>query len=145
MNGWSAYCLWRGAAAAGEARERPDRQCALQGLWNLKHGGGQLSGRSYRREEKEKVASDLSDSASSAESESCGWGQSSNCSYRRGREEQRKKGLNWQTLPGAPRAACSAPCSLFLAASKSAWQPSAPGHSRPTICSLLNQRAWLLE
>ncbi|KAM6094951.1 uncharacterized protein VSU04_006819 isoform 2-T2 [Chlamydotis macqueenii] len=36
MNGWSAYCLWRGAAAAeaGEATEsRPDRQCALHSLY----------------------------------------------------------------------------------------------------------------
>ncbi|KAM6070394.1 uncharacterized protein VSU04_005664 isoform 1-T1 [Chlamydotis macqueenii] len=67
MNGWSAYCLWRGAAAAeaGEATEsRPDRQCAL-------HSGGQPSGRSYRRGEKQKAASDLSDSPSSAGSESC--------------------------------------------------------------------------
>ncbi|KAM6062621.1 uncharacterized protein VSU04_007777 isoform 4-T12 [Chlamydotis macqueenii] len=40
-------------------------------MWNLKHGGGQPSGRSYRRGEKQKAASDLSDSASSAGSESC--------------------------------------------------------------------------
>ncbi|KAM6037383.1 uncharacterized protein VSU04_016159 isoform 1-T5 [Chlamydotis macqueenii] len=40
-------------------------------MWNLKHGGGQPSGRSYRRGEKQKAASDLSDSPSSAGSESC--------------------------------------------------------------------------
>ncbi|KAM6076503.1 uncharacterized protein VSU04_004017 [Chlamydotis macqueenii] len=39
--------------------------------WNLKHGGGQPSGRSYRRGEKQKAASGLSDSPSSAGSESC--------------------------------------------------------------------------
>ncbi|KAM6056219.1 uncharacterized protein VSU04_010333 [Chlamydotis macqueenii] len=167
------------------------RAVAAEELLQLKlerpqKGGGLPSGQSYRRGEKQKAASDLSDSPSSAGSESCaseapraavaaldflamsgaafhrgrpflghestrwmersrsglqvqrsgavsehscwlglnhgtsafsssvlgssdcgaapGWGQTSNWSDRRGREERRKKGLNWQTLPGALRA-----------------------------------------
>ncbi|KAM6266479.1 uncharacterized protein M6G45_003982 isoform 1-T1 [Spheniscus humboldti] len=125
---WSAYWLWTGAAAAlaGEARER--WRTAKRPELQKRKGGG-----------KEKETSELANSPGSAESESCGGGQPSDRSYRRGREEgRRKKRLNWQILLAAPRAraACLAPCYSFLVASASAQQPIAPGADRPTVRSL---------
>ncbi|KAM6088755.1 uncharacterized protein VSU04_001492 isoform 2-T8 [Chlamydotis macqueenii] len=56
-------------------------------MWNLKHSGGQPSGRSYRRGEKQKAASDLSDSPSSAGSESC--------AFHRGRPFLGHESMRW--------------------------------------------------
>ncbi|XP_075028201.1 uncharacterized protein LOC142092285 isoform X3 [Calonectris borealis] len=55
--------------------------------------------------EKEKEAFEVSNSPGSAESESCSGGQPSDRSYRKGKEERRrKKRLNCQILPAVPRA-----------------------------------------
>ncbi|XP_076207383.1 uncharacterized protein LOC143166678 [Aptenodytes patagonicus] len=89
----SAYWLWTGAAAAeaGEARER--WRTAKQPELQKRKGGG-----------KEKEASELANSPGSAESERCGGGEPSDRSYRRGREQsRRKKRPNWQILPAVLR------------------------------------------
>ncbi|XP_075011598.1 uncharacterized protein LOC142084658 isoform X1 [Calonectris borealis] len=141
----STYWMWTGAAAA-EAGEAGERWRTAKRPELQKRKGG----------EKEKEASELSNSPGSAESESCGGGQPSDRSYRKGKEERRRrKRLNCQSLPAAPRAraapaaafffSCPAPCSTFLAASTSAQQPIGPGASRPTVRSPPNRQAWLWE
>ncbi|XP_075030185.1 uncharacterized protein LOC142093165 [Calonectris borealis] len=123
----STYWLWTGAAVAeaGEARER----------WKTAKRP-ELQKR--KGEEKEKEASELSNSPSSAESESCGGGQPSNRTYRKGGEERRrKKRLNCQILPAAPRAsAASSLLPLFssrvLRPAPHFWQPP-PLPSSPSI------------
>ncbi|KAM6272131.1 uncharacterized protein M6G45_003315 [Spheniscus humboldti] len=90
----STYWLWTGAAAAeaGEARER----------WRTAKQP-ELQKRKGREQAKE--TSELAKSPGSTESESCGGGQPSDRSYRRGRDEKRrKKRLNWQILLAKLRA-----------------------------------------
>ncbi|XP_076207229.1 uncharacterized protein LOC143166601 [Aptenodytes patagonicus] len=109
----SVYWLWTGAAAAeaGEARERwrTAKRPELQ-----KRKGG----------EKEKETSTLANSPGSAESESCGGGEPSDRSYRRGREQSRRKRLNWQILPAVLRV-------------RAAWPPPLP--SVPSLQELTNR------
>ncbi|XP_075026173.1 uncharacterized protein LOC142091142 isoform X2 [Calonectris borealis] len=118
---WSTYGMWTGAAAA-EAGEAGERWRTAKRPELQKRRGG----------EKEKEASELSNSPGSAESESCGGGQPSDRSYRKGKEERRrKKRLNCQILLAAPRARAA--------------QPISPGASRPTVHSPPNRQAWLRE
>ncbi|XP_075028202.1 uncharacterized protein LOC142092285 isoform X4 [Calonectris borealis] len=77
--------------------------------------------------EKEKEAFEVSNSPGSAESESCSGGQPSDRSYRKGKEERRrKKRLNCQILPAVPRARAAPPP---LPSSPSVQEPA----DRPSV------------
>ncbi|XP_076202916.1 uncharacterized protein LOC143164337 [Aptenodytes patagonicus] len=133
---WSTYRLWTRAAVseAEEARESLQQvrlpTCTAGSVYVTSSIRGWRTAKRPELQkrkggEKEKEMSELANSPSSTKSESCGGGQPSDRSYRRGREQsRRKKRPNWQILPAVLKV-------------RAAWPPPLP--SVPSLQELTDQ------